>query len=179
MRRAACMGWSFAVLFAATPAWAAEGGGSEIVVRLVNFAVVVGVLVWVFTRVFSLRAFFARRCNAIEDDLAASGRELQRAKERLAAIQERIRHRQEEVAALVATGDHDGEAEARQILTASREQAARVTQQVAVAVAQAERRLAQEVRRAVVERACTAAEGLIAQSIGEADQERLVEEVLS
>jgi len=168
-----------ALLLGATPAWASEGGGGEIVVRLVNFAIVVAVLVWIFTRVFSLRTFFEHRRNAIEDDLSASGRELQRAKERLAAIQERVRNQEAEVAELLATGDTDGEAEAQQLLAASREQAARVAQQVEVAAAQAEKRLALEVREAVVERACGSAEGLIAEAIGDEDQQRLVEEVLS
>jgi len=169
-----------ALLLAATPAWAAEeGGGGDIVSRLVNFAIVVAVLVWIFTRVFSLSEFFEHRRASIEDDLSASGRELQRAKERLAAIQERVRSQETEVAELLAAGDTDGEAEAQQLLAVSREQAARIAQQVEVAAAQAEKRLAQEVREAVVERACGAAEGLIGEAIGDEDQQRLVEEVLS
>jgi len=167
------------LLLGATPAWAAEGGGSGLFVRAVNFVIAVGVLVWVFTRVVSLSKFFEHRRMAIENDLAERSRELQRAKERLAAIQERVRHQEEEVAALVAAGDTDGEAEAKQILEASREQAARIAHQVTVAAAQAEKHLVQEVRRTVVERACVNAEGLIAESIGDEDQERLVEEVLS
>ncbi len=179
MRRMHSLLWTAALLFGAVPAWASEGGGGELVVRSVNFAIVVAVLVWIFTRVFSLRAFFEHRRNAIEDDLSASGRELQRAKERLAAIQERIRHQEEEVAELLAAGDTDGEAEARQILAASREQAARIAQQVEVAAAQAEKRLALEVREAVVERACSSAEELITRAINDEDQQRLVQEVLS
>jgi len=172
--------WTALLFLGATPAWAAEeGGGAGVVVRLVNFAIMAAVLVWIFTRVFSLRTFFEHRRNAIEDDLSASGRELQRAKERLAAIQERIRHQEAEVAELLAAGDRDGETEAQQLLAASREQAARIAQQVEVAAAQAEKRLAQEVREAVVTRACGSAEGLIAEAIGDDDQQRLVKEVLS
>ena len=179
MRRSSLSMWA-ALILTATPAWAAEeGGGGDVVSRLVNFAIVVAVLVWVFTRVFSLSDFFERRRGSIENDLSASSRELQRAKERLAAIQERVRNQEAEVAELLAAGDADGEAEAQQLLAASREQAARIAKQVEVAAAQAEKRLAQEVRETVVERACGTAEGLIAEAISDDDQQRLVEEVLS
>lgn len=178
MRPLSSLLW-MAFLFAATPAWAAEGDGGHLVGRLVNFAIVVAVLVWVFTRVFSLSDFFARRRATIEDDLSASGRELQRAKERLAAIQERVRTLEAEVAELVAASDRDGEAEAQRILAASRAAAARMAQQVELAAAQAEKRLVQEVREAAVVRACGAAEGLIVAAIGDEDRQRLVDEVLS
>lgn len=179
MRRGLPLLW-MALLLVAAPAWAAEeGGGGHLAGRLVNFAIVVAVLVWVFTRVFSLRDFFERHRASIEDDLSASGRKLQRAKERLAAIQERIRNQEEEVAELLAAGDTGGEAEAQQILSTSRAQAARLAHQVQVMAEQEEKHLVVELRQAVVERAVASAEGLIAESINDDDQQRLVEETLS
>ncbi|RMF88263.1 MAG: hypothetical protein D6739_00380 [Nitrospirae bacterium] len=178
MRRALAFLVGLAPL-AAAPAWAAEGEVAQLFVRTVNFALAAAVLVWVFTRVFSLRTFFERRRGAIEDDLAQSARELQRAKERLAAIQERLRQQESEVAEILAEGEEEGRVEAERILAASREQAARIATQMQALKELQERRLAKEVREAVVSRAIAQAEALIAEAFTEEDHRRLVEEALS
>jgi F0F1-type ATP synthase membrane subunit b/b' len=170
------------ILLAASTAGAAEHGGAslgDVVVRLVNFALAVGVLVWVFTRVFSLRDFFAGRRGAIEGELASVERQLQEAKARIAAVQEQVARVGEEVETIVATGRRQAEAEAKRIVEASRERSRRISEIARHARDQEESRLVAEVREELVDEALRAAEALVAERFDDNDHRRLIEEALS
>jgi F-type H+-transporting ATPase subunit b len=170
------------LVLAASTAWAAEHGGAsigDIVVRLLNFALAVGVLVWIFTRVFSLRDFFAGRRGAIEAELAGSERQLQEAKTRIAEVQQQVARQEEEVQEILFTGRRQAEVEAKRIVDASRERSRRVTEIARQARQQEESRLVAEARQELVDWALLAAETLVEERMDEDDHRRLIEEALS
>jgi F-type H+-transporting ATPase subunit b len=171
-----------AIVLAATSAWAEEHGGAalgQIIVRVVNFVIAAGVLVWVFTRVFSLRDFFAGRRTAIEADIAESQQRLEGAKLRLTEIEERVARQPQEAQEIAATGTRQAEAEAKRIIAAGHERSQRLAESARMARAQEEKRMAAELQREMVESALRAAEALVAERMDEADHRRLVEEALS
>jgi len=171
-----------AVALGASAAWGAEHGGvpiGDIIVRLVNFLVAVGVLVWVFTRAFSLRDFFAGRRTSIEADIADSEQQLALAKARLGEIQERVVQLPQEAEGIAATGGRQAEAEAKRIVESGHERSKRLAESARMAREQEEKRMATEIQRDMVESALRAAEALVAEGIDEADQRRLIEEALS
>jgi F-type H+-transporting ATPase subunit b len=170
------------VVLAASTAWGAEHGGApsgDIVQRLVNFALAAGVLVWVFTRVFSLRDFFAARRGAIESELASGERQLQEAKARIAAVREQVARVGQEVETILGTGRHQAEAEAKRIVDTGRERSRRIAEIARQAREQEENRLVAEVREELVDRALRTAEALVAERFDENDHRRLIEEALS
>jgi len=170
------------VALGASSAWAEEHGGApigEIVVRLVNFIVAAGVLVWVFTRVFSLRDFFAGRRANIEADIAHSEQQLQGAKARLAEIQERVDRQPQEAEEIAVTGARQAEAEAKRIIESGHERSQRLAESARMAREQEEKRMAAEIQRDMVESALRAAEAMVVEGMDEADHRRLVEEALS
>ena len=171
-----------AVALGASSAWAEEHGGApigEIVVRLVNFVIAAGVLVWVFTRVFSLRDFFAGRRANIEADIADSQQRLEGAKARLAEIQERVDRQPQEAEEIAATGARQAEAEAKRIIESGHERSQRLAESARMAREQEEKRMAADVQREMVESALRTAEALVVDGMEEADHRRLVEEALS
>jgi len=171
-----------AVALAASCAWAEEHGGApigEMIVRLVNFVVAVGVLVWVFTRAFSLRDFFAGRRANIEADIADSEQRLAGAKARLGEIQERVDRQPQEAEEIAANGARQAEAEAKRIVESGHERSQRLAESARMAREQEEKRMAADVQREMVESALRAAEALVIEGMGEADQRRLVDEALS
>jgi len=171
-----------AVALGASSAWAEEHGGApigEIIVRLVNFVVAVGVLVWVFTRAFSLRDFFAGRRANIEADIADSEQQLAGAKARLGEIQERVDRQPQEAEEIAATGARQAEAEAKRIIESGHERSQRLAESARMAREQEEKRMAADLQRDMVESALRDAEALVIEGMGEADQRRLVDEALS
>jgi len=183
MSRARALGVAVvAVTLGATSAWAEEHGAApigEIIVRLVNFVIAAGVLVWVFTRVFSLRDFFAGRRVNIEADIADSEQQLALAKERLGEIQERVAQLPQETEEIAATGARQAEAEAKRIVETGHERSKRLADSARMAREQEEKRMAAEIQRDMVESALRAAEALVAEGMDEADHRRLVEEALA
>jgi F0F1-type ATP synthase membrane subunit b/b' len=170
------------VVLATSTAWGAEHGGAslgDVVVRLFNFALAVAVLVWIFTRVFSLRDFFAARRTAIEGELASVERQLQDAKARIEAVREQVARVGEEVEQILATGHRQAEAEAKRIVDAGRERSRRIGEIARQAREQEEGRLVTEVRQELVDRALRSAEALVAARHDDNDQRRLIEEALS
>ena len=170
------------IVLVASTAWAAEHEAAslgDVVVRLVNFALAVAVLVWVFTRVFSLRDFFAARRAAIEGELAGVEQELLDAKARIAEVQEQVARAGEEVETILATGRRQAEAEATRIVEAGRERSRRVAEIARQAQAQEENRLIAEVRQEMVDQALRSAERLVAEGFDDSDHRRLIEEALS
>jgi len=170
------------VALGASSAWAEEHGGApigDIIVRLVNFAVAVGVLVWVFTRAFSLRDFFAGRRANIEADIADSQQQLEGAKARLGEIQERVDRQPQEAEEIAAAGARQAEAEAKRIVETGHERSQRLAESARMARDQEEKRMAADVQRDMVESALRAAEALVIEGMEEADHRRLVEEALS
>jgi F-type H+-transporting ATPase subunit b len=170
------------VAFAASTAWGAEHGGApigEIVVRLVNFALAVGVLVWVFTRVFSLRDFFATRRGAIETVIADGERRLQEARARVEAVREQVARQEQEVEEILETGRRQAEVEAKRIVDASRDRSRRIAEIARQAREQEEHRLVAEVRQELVDEALRSAAALVAERLDDNDHRRLIEEALS
>ena len=170
------------IVLVASTAWAAEHEAAslgDVVVRLVNFALAVAVLVWVFTRVFSLRDFFAGRRAAIEADIVESEQRLEGAKVRLGEIEERIARQPQEAEEIAATAARHAEAEAKRIVETGHERSRRLAESARLAREQEEKRLAAEIRRDMVEQALRTAEALVTEGMSEADHHRLVEEALS
>ena len=171
-----------AVVFAAATAFAEEHGGAplgDVIVRLINFVLAVAVLVWIFTRVFSLRDFFAGRRAAIEADIVESQQRLEGAKARLGEIQERIARQPQEAEEIAAASVRHAEAEAKRITETGHERSKRLAESARLAREQEEKRLAAEIRRDMVDQALRTAEALVTEGMSEADQHRLVEEALS
>jgi len=175
------------LLIMAAPVLALASGGSEHAVdsgviikdfiwRCVNFAVMVGLLGYFVSK--PIRNALQNRRAEIEKTLAdaAAARDAAEAKAR--EYQEKLAKASAEIEAIYASIRREGELERDKILASAREMAAKVELEADAKAASAVARARSELR---AEAACLAvelAEELLARSVTEADQKRLIDEYM-
>ncbi len=171
------------VALLATCALAAEHGEEPVattmdwVWRIVNFAVIVGVLVYFMAK--PVKGFLKKRIEDIEASLAEAKAAREEALKRLADVQARIKDKDAEIKSLLKVAEHNGQKEKEDILKESE----RVYQDI---LASARENIESELikakdalRREAALMAVELAEKLVKENISKEDQARILEEYIA
>ena len=110
------------VLGLAAAAYAAEGGGTEVttmdwVWRIVNFAIILGVLIYFLQK--PVQTMLRKSIEDIETALAEAKRAREEALKRLAEVEARLKDKDAEVQSLVKLAEENGRKEREQIVADS------------------------------------------------------------
>lgn len=175
-------GWLLAGAVFALPALAASGGdgesGSHLPIwEIVNFAILVGVLVY-FGR-GPLREMFATRRASIASDIETAASLLERAESRNAEWQRRFADLEREIEDIRGSARQRAEDERARILAEASQAAERIQRDAVASVEQELRRAQAELREEAASLATELAAGMLQEQVGEADRDRLVDEFIS
>ncbi len=165
-------------LFFAASAWAAEEGGSNAtaapteIFKWVNFAIVAGVLIWVFAKKLPpvFRANAEKIGSAISKATAAKAeadRQLKDAEQRLARLEQEVRGLREEAL-------REAAAEAERIRALAKSDAEKVGVAAKSEIEAAERAARIELKALAAELAVDGAESLLAKQLTAQTQESLI-----
>ena len=173
-----------AVLLLATAAAAAgaeqAGGHSagipwwEIFKQAVNFAILVGVLVYFLKK--PLSTFLKDRSELLRKSIDDAAKARAEAQGKLSAIEARVSRLQEEVAEMNRRMDAEADEEARRIREAAQAEIERLRKQSEFAADQEVKKAREELRREAAALSTRAAEEIVRKAITPEDQERLVRE---
>lgn len=144
--------------------------------RIVNFAMFVGLLVYVLRK--PLKEFWVTRAQKIHSDIE-DGEQLRReAEEKYRVLEKRCHHLEKEMQSLIHDMDVEGSEEQKRLVADAEALAKRIR-------SDSERIAAQEIRKArevlktqAVSLAVELAEKMVKQGLGDEDQKRLVERYL-
>jgi F-type H+-transporting ATPase subunit b len=144
---------------------------------LVNFAIIVGLLVYFLRK--PVRDMFRNRTETIAKAMAESREARERAVAALADVERKMREMEAETRALIAEAQARGEKDKQALIEEGKRLAKEIQQQVAtgtdIEVQKAKAGLAAEAAALAVD----LAEGKIKSSIGKQDHERIVKEYIS
>ena len=170
------------LVLAAGPALAAGGeehggGGEGLLFPLLNFALLVGVLVYLTRK--PIQAFFADRRRQIETELDQAADLQRQAEERHAKWQRRLVDIERELDEIRRLGRERADAEREQILADARESAARIERTARSAIEQELRRARETLRDEASNLAVDLAAGLLRERVTDADRDRLLDEFIA
>lgn len=168
------------LVLAAAPAWASggeEGGGESLLWPAVNFALLIGALIY-FARK-PVQAFFASRRGAIHDELERSAELQRQAEERHARWQRKLVDLERELDEIRRLGRERAEAEREQILADARAGAERIERTARSAIDQELRRAREQLREEASQLAVELASGLLRERVTDADRDRLLDEFIA
>ena len=161
--------------------WAAEGGHGEggppwgdFLKRLFNFAVMVGVLVYLLKK--PLKGFFASRTESIRKSLSDLEGKKREAEERCAEYKAKLAALDKETERIVAEYIEEGETAKSKIIAQAEQQAEYIKHQARTAIDQEIRAAREALQQEVADLSTAAAEEVLKQHIGVEDQERLIQE---
>jgi F-type H+-transporting ATPase subunit b len=160
---------------------AAAGGGEEGVVedllyRVLNVAILLGVLVYFGRK--PIRSFFSERRNEIRDSLAAAAEMRRRAEERYSKWQRRLVDLEAELESIRDTARERAEREREQILGDARAAAERIKHDARSAVEQELRRAREQLRDEASELAVELAAEVLREQVTTQDRKRLLDEFI-
>jgi len=168
-------------LTASLPAFAAGGGeehaGGFPFYELINFAILVGVLVY-FGR-GPMREMFSTRRETIARDIQTASELLEQAEARNSEWQRRFADLEGELEAIRTTARHRAEEERTRILADASEAAERIQRDAVASVEQELRRAQAQLREEAASLATDLAAGLLSDQVGDGDRDRLVDEFIS
>lgn len=167
-----------------TLAWASgEGGGHhelnwwDFTLRLMNFAIMLGLLVYLLKK--PLSSFFVSRRANIQNTLAELEAKKLEADRMCAEYQAKLATLDQEVGQILAEYIQEGETEKRKILEAAEKQAEYLKQQAQLAIQQEVKSARESLQEEIAELTVAAAEELLRKNIKAKDQERLVKEFIA
>lgn len=171
-----------ALLLFATAAAASEAAGGhhagipwgDIVKQLVNFAILVGALVYFLRK--PLSSFLKERSEMLRKSIEDAARAREEAAAKLSVIETRIAGLSGEIADLNRKMNAEAEEEARRIGEAAQAEIERVRVQAQFAADQEVKKAKEALRREAAALATSAAEEMVRKAMTPADQERLVRE---
>lgn len=170
----------FVLVLAATPAWASggeEGGHESLLWPAVNFALLIGALIY-FARK-PVQAYFADRRRAIGDELERSAELQRQAEERHARWQRKLVDLERELEEIRRLGRERAEAEREQILADARAGAERIARTARSAIDMELRRARESLREEASQLAVELASGLLRDQVTDADRDRLLDEFIA
>jgi F-type H+-transporting ATPase subunit b len=169
---------SFAV-FAALPAFAADGGahGADLLWQALNLAILVVALVY-FARK-PLQRFFADRRSHIKADLDSAGALLDEAEARYTQWQRKLIELDRETERIRDEGRRRAAEEAETIISEAQAAAGRIQRDAGAAVEQELRRAQAALRAEAVVLATEMAERILRERMGDSDRERLLDEFIT
>lgn len=156
------VGWGS--LLAAAPVFSQEGEASPTdtttgwIFRWINFATVLGLVVWGFAK---LAPYFRRHAREITDQIAEGTRAREAAEAKSREAQEKMADLANEIAAMKAEAKKDSEAEILRLRAQTKEEAEKVEQATQAEIAAAERGARLELKSAAAQMAVERAEALL------------------
>jgi len=172
------VGVVFVLLFAVTGAHAAEEGGNAAVERAteifkwINFAIVAGVLVWVFGKL--LPPVFRKKAEAISSAITNATNAKAAADAQLRDAETRLANLQKEVAELRAYSERESVAEVERLRAATQNDALKIAAAARAEIEAAERAARLELKALAANLAVDGAESLIAKQLTPQAQESLI-----
>jgi F-type H+-transporting ATPase subunit b len=172
------VGIVFVLLFAVAGAHAAEEGGNAAVERAteifkwINFAIVAGVLVWVFGKL--LPPVFRKKAEAISSAITNATNAKTVADAQLRDAETRLANLQKEVAELRAYAERESVAEVERLRAATRNDALKIAAAARAEIEAAERAARLELKALAANLAVDGAESLIAKQLTPQAQESLI-----
>lgn len=145
--------------------------------RVVNFAILLGIVVWALKKAAAGRAL-AGRSESIEKALAEAEEARLAAERKFSEYTEKLARADQEIEEIQAAIRREGEAEKERIIADARAQAARIHEQAKIAADQEVQRAVAELRRETARLAVRLAGERIKGGITRDDQDRLVGEYL-
>jgi F-type H+-transporting ATPase subunit b len=167
-------------LLLAVPALAESehgGGGEGLLFPWINFALLIGVLVYVARK--PVQAFFADRRRGIHEDLERAAELHRQAEERHAKWQRRLVDLERELEEIRRSGRERAESERDQILADARAGADRIQRTARTAIDQELRRAKEVLRDEAAELAVDLAAGMLRDRVTDEDRARLVDEFIA
>jgi F-type H+-transporting ATPase subunit b len=172
------VGVVFVLLFAVTGAHAAEEGGNAAVERAteifkwINFAIVAGVLVWVFGKL--LPPVFRKKAEAISSAITNATNAKAAADAQLRDAETRLANLQKEVAELRAYAKRESIAEVERLRAATQNDEQKIAAAARAEIEAAERAARLELKALAANLAVDGAESLIAKQLTPQAQESLI-----
>ena len=170
------------LLFAISPAFAAEGGGEhggsamEWVWRLINFGILVFVLVKFAGK--PMKDFFQQRKALIEKSIQEAGEAKALAAKALAEVEERLKLKDKEIQEIKAASVSSGEREKIRLIEEGERLGARILEQAKSNIDFEVKKAKDVIKAEAVEAAMQLAEEKIKSKITKEDQDRLLQESL-
>jgi len=168
--------------FMSMSAWASGGEGGHLnwwdfTLRLMNFAIMLGLLVYLLKKPIS--GFFVSRRDNIQNTLAELEAKKLEAEKTCAEYQAKLATLDKEVGQILTEYIQEGETEKRKILEAAEKQAEYLKQQAQLTIQQEVKSARESLQEEIAELTVTAAEELLRKNIKAKDQDRLVKEFIA
>ncbi len=168
----------FVLCFAVAGAQAAEEGGNAAaergteIFKWINFAIVAGVIVWVFGKL--LPPVFRKKAEAVRSAIAIATNAKAAADTQLREAETRLANLQEEVAELRAFAERESAAEAEHLRAATQSDAQKIAAAAKAEIEAAERAARLELKALAANLAVDGAETLLAKQLTPQAQESLI-----
>ena len=152
---------------------AAAIDGKSLALQLLNFAVLLGILIYFGGRAVN-KALLGRH-EQLKTELAAAAAARTQAELRLRKHEDRLAGLEREIAAMRASLKQEAEIEKQQLIAAAEERAKRVREETVFAIEQQVKEAQIALRRDVAEQALRVAEDILRRTVDANDQRRLLE----
>ena len=163
-------------------AWASgEAGHSmwpDFFYRLLNFTILVAVLVFVFKKL-NLKGYFTKRTEAISNTLRDLEEKKKEAEKTYEEYKQKLARLDEETDRILKEYIEQGEREKAKIIANAEKAAAEIRKQTDIAIEQEIKSAKEGLQREIAELSVTAAEVLLKEKIGDADQKTLVDDFMT
>ncbi|MCK4390566.1 MAG: ATP synthase F0 subunit B [Desulfobacterales bacterium] len=156
---------------------AAKGKGKDLALRIMNFTVLAGVLIYLLRKPVA-KGLESRR-QGIKDQLDDLEGQKQEAGRRLAEYKERLSLLDQEVEKIVAEYIREGETAKAKIIEEAKVAVEKLQEQAKKNIEHEFHKAKQQLKAEMAEEAVTMAEELIKKHINDTDQERLIDEYLT
>lgn len=172
-----CASLLLVLLLGALSARAEEGGHSPAaqatdVFKWINFAIVAGVLVWVFLKLTP--PFFRRNAEIISSAISKASAAKSEGDRQLREAQEKLAHLEQEIAELRATAQREGAAEVERIRKLLQTETERIAAAAKAEIQATERSARLELKAIAANLAVDGAESLLVKQLTPGAQESLV-----
>ncbi|MBT8407082.1 MAG: ATP synthase F0 subunit B [Deltaproteobacteria bacterium] len=172
---------SLAILMTAGVVWASEGGQSmwpDFWQRVLNFAILLGVLVIVFKKL-DVKSFFTKRTESIANTLNELEAKKKEAEKTYEEYKQKLAQLDKETDRILQEYIEMGEKEKAKIIANAEKAAADIRAATDVAIEQEIKSAKADLQRDIAEFSVTAAEALLKEKIGEEDQNKLVNDFMT
>jgi F-type H+-transporting ATPase subunit b len=162
-------------------AWAAEEGHSmwpDFWKRVLNFAIMAGVLIFLFKK-FNLKGFFIKRTEKIAHTLNELETKKKEAEQTYQEYREKLAQLDKETDRILQEYIEQGEREKARIIANAEKAAAEIQQQTDMAIEQEIKSAKEDLKREIAELSVAAAETLLKERIGNKDQKKLVDDFMT